>query len=69
MPAESALEKALQKSFAAAEASEEANSCEAPVVEVVLRPAADEAGTKRAAEQAKLGKPPVLVSMNRNCMP
>jgi hypothetical protein len=62
MPAESALEKALQKSLAAAAASEEADSCEAPVVEVVLGPAPDEAAPKHAAGKPKPSKPPVVVS-------
>jgi hypothetical protein len=72
MPAETALEKSLQQSLAAADASEAAaaaGACEAPIVEISLRPAQDEtAGAKKkAAGQAKLGKPPVVVSSSNRC--
>lgn len=61
--AESAMEKALHQSLAAADASEAANPCKAPVVEVSLR-STDEALPKHAGGQAKLGKPPVMVGIS-----
>jgi hypothetical protein len=70
---ETALEKALQQSLAAADASEAAaEPCEAPIVEISLRPASNSKAEEKAASnmlkqqhaegQGKLGKPPVMVS-------